>query len=198
MGTGEVCNAFLQAARSPLLFLVRDPRRTIESRLRRVARDLAKEKPGPELRTRLGRAVESRDYGGLGDVFNEDVFPLDRTGWRHLDRQLRRCRKNGIGYRILDASDFRERPGPCLRELCRTWKLDYEENMLEWSDDDGLTLGGMGEQEAWYRRVLQSKGVEAETDSPISPDRLPERFRDHLPFAVGIYEATLADPRLIR
>ena len=198
LGTGEVGDCFLRNAQGPLVFLIREPALTIESRLRVVLGDLSRLEDTPDSKRELiQQAVEARDYSSLDEIVTDSIFPLHYTGWTDLAIQLKRCREQQIDYRIVKASDFRSRPEACLRELCSGWQLRFEENMLDWSSRDGLALGGLGEQGAWYHRVTQSAGVEPETEVAISRDQLPARFSEHLPLAANVYAMASNDPALI-
>ncbi len=198
LGTGAVCRCFLRHARPPLVFLIRDPRRTVASRLRMVLRDLARlpETPEPH-RARIARALNGGDYRDLDDLVPEAVFPLAYTGWSALEHQIAACRREEIAYVVLPAQAFRAQPRPFLEHLCRRWSLAFEESMLAWHADEALRLGGLAEQDAWYRRVVESTGVLPETDAPPDPEHLPRRFRHHLPDALRVYQATLNDPHLL-
>ncbi len=198
LGKGAVCRCFLRHARPPLVFLIRDPRRTVASRLRMVLRDLARlpETPEPH-RARIARALDRRDYRALDDLLSEAVFPLAYTGWSALEHQVATCRRERIGYVILPAHAFRAQPRSFLEHLCRRWGLTFEESMLAWHADDALRLGSLAEQNAWYRRVVESTSVLPETDAPPDPACLPRRFRRHLPDALRVYRATLDDPHLL-
>lgn len=171
---------------------------TIESRLRVVVGDLSLHENTPDSdRELFRRAIKDRDYSDLDEIVTNTVFPLDYTGWADLEAQLRHCREQQIEYRVVNARDFRSRPEACLRELCRCWELEFERSMLDWHSGDGLALGGLSEQGAWYRRVMGSAGIEPETEAAISPNLLPRRFREHLALAINTYEMAGHDPALI-
>lgn len=195
LGTGAVCRAFLRHARPPLVFLIRDPRRTVASRLARVLRDLAARPATPDAhRQRLTHALDAEDFRALDDLVPEAVFPLAYTGWAALAHQVELCRDAGIAYTVVASHDFRTQPRSILEALCRRWNLGFEEKMVRWDATKALPLGGIPTQAAWYRRVAESRGILPETDAPPDPECLPRRFRRHLPDALRIYQALLADP----
>ena len=63
--------------------------------------------------------------------------------------------------------------------------------MLDWSSEGGFSCGQLLEQAAWYRRVLDSGGVQPPTETTMLPERLPERFRQHLVRARRLYDDLL-------
>ncbi len=192
MGTGPVSDSFLRNGREPVVFLIRDPRLCIESRIRRVLADIQKQTASNGRRERIEQALEARDYRELDDVLAEDVFPLAYTGWGALARQLRSCGQAGYAYTVVTATEFRSRPRACLKRLCSRWNLAFEETMLNWKGDE-LTLGALSDQSRWYRRVLGSSGVTPEASSKLPARRFPGRFRSHLKEACGIYREARND-----
>ena len=116
LGVGEVGRLFLHLARKPVLFLIRDPRLAVESRIRMVAGDLARNENTPAVdRARIEQATVQRDYSDMDDLIHEGVFPLYHTGWDALGEQIEFCRSRAIDYAILEAQVLRAHPRECLR-----------------------------------------------------------------------------------
>jgi hypothetical protein len=146
---GNAAAALMELATLPVVFLLRDPRLAIWSRMRM-----------------LGRGSEPVP------------FPPAETGWTALQEQVRHCRLNRIDYALLDASDMRRAPHAVLGPL-----FDR--------------LGGLGDaQHHWYRRILESSGLEPPSE-PIPPlERFPEEdgLRKHVEWALEAYEELRRDP----
>lgn len=197
LGTGDVGRCFLRNARRPLIVLIRDPARAITSRIRMVLRDLARHPDTPPShRARITQALARKDYSRLDDIVTEAVFPLAHTGWNALASQLETCRREEIDYVILPAYVFRRHPESSLKCLCKRLTLPYEDRMLTWTMQDALRLGGLPDQKAWYRRIVESTGVLPETEAIPVSEQLPQRFRVHLSETQCMYRAMLNDPKL--
>ena len=198
LGTAEVCDAFLSSAHSPVVFLTRDPRLSIESRIRMVLADILREgRCTPDESAAITRALDEHDYAALDGVLTEEVFPIAFTGWDAFAIQVERCREASIDHLIVDASTFRTHPREVLQRTLRRVDLAFEEGMLAWSDRDRPEIG-MEEQGAWYRRVLDSTSIEAATEPIVEVDRFPARFREHLPGALATHERLATLPTYVR
>ncbi len=198
LGDGSVCRHFLRQARPPVLFICRDPRLNIESRIRMVLSDLlGRPEVNGAFRHRVESAIEHKDYRGLDDILTEDLFPLDYTGWRHLARQLDICRSVGIDHVIVKAHTLRSEPQACIGRLCARLGLDFENAMLAWGQSGWKPSKGLPEQGPWYERVAESTGILPEAEPVIPEARLPRRFQDHLPFARRIFEEAVASDQAL-
>lgn len=186
LGDGPQVEALFEAVRHPILVLVRAPILTIESRVRMVGGGLLDEgRLSPADADALRAALEARDFGPVGHLFDERVFPLRHAGWRDLRRHLALCRARDIPLFVVDASRFRAAPEATLRAVCARWSLDYDPAMLDWSDG-GFDFGALPEQAPWYARVIASRGVLPPTEAPLSPDRLPPRLAAHVAEAESV------------
>ena len=182
-----------EAMAAPVVFLIRHPRRSLESRIRMVLKDLAKEEPA--LAGRIEQAIESKDYSSVDDLVDEERFPLNFTGWEDLEQQIQKSREHNIDYRIIVAGDFRSNPRACLEPLLTSWGLDFEEAMVDWSRSESFSVGGLDEQSGWYKKVEQSQGVLPEESEILPLEQFPARFREHAEDAERIYQELLNDPR---
>lgn len=124
--------AEFQVATMPVVFLVRDPRLSVLSRMKRRELD--------------------------GDAAS---FPAREAGWRDLTAAIALFREAGTPYVIVDVTDIRRQPEVVLRALCRRLGLRWDPAMLRWKNLSGLRLGNIGgRQDAWYARVLGSTAWE--------------------------------------
>ncbi|MEM8961574.1 MAG: hypothetical protein AAGD38_08860 [Acidobacteriota bacterium] len=188
LGDGPVGRVLLETARPPFVVLIRDPRRTLESRIRRVLRDLVREdRLNADDRARVDTAIEASDFSTLDDVLTPEVFPERFTGWADLDKQIASCRQE-LDFVVVRAETFRADPRSVLEPLCQRWELEVEPGMLDWGSSSSIDVGALPEQAAWYRQVLASTRVRPE-DAPIrSREAFPVRFREPLDHAVVLYE----------
>ncbi|MCB9762424.1 MAG: hypothetical protein H6739_21685 [Alphaproteobacteria bacterium] len=193
-----LARSFLRNSRAPVLFLVRSPLRTIESRLRMVLTDLKAEPTTSEAdRARIEQAIAARDHRGVADLLTEEVFPLWRTGWADLGDQLALCRAEGIDHLIVEAGRFRADPEATLRAVCARLGLPFEPQMLQWQRHDRTPHGAWDAHARWYARVNQSTGVLPPDTEDIQEERFPPRFRAHVPEAMAVYREALSSPSCI-
>ena len=158
---GERFPLLADLATPPLVFLVRDPRRTIASRM-----------------------AKKREAG------DGEIFPEIESGWELLRSQVDWCRAEGVPHLLVDASDFRNRPGELLARLFARLGLPFEEGMLCWKACPELELDNLGGRHRHlYERVLSSTGVLPEATEPPSLDLFPERagWRAHVERCLEIY-----------
>lgn len=190
--------SFLRHCRHPILFLVRSPLLTLESRVRMVLTDLANEdRTSADDKARIRQAIEAKKYQDLDDLVTEDTFPLYRTGWTDLGRQLALCREEGIDHVVVDASRFRSEPEAVLRAVCDRLDLEFEPAMLRWAPRSALPPGALERHAIWYARVGESTGVLPPEDVAVDEAHLPARFRAHLPDAIAVYSLAIASPQCL-
>lgn len=191
----RVAEAFLRCCRAPIVFLVRSPLLTIESRVRLVLTDVMNAPDtAPEDREIIAAAIDRRRYADLDRLVTEEVFPTYRTGWEDLGVQLRFCREQGIDHLVVETSDFRQDPQGMLEALCPRLGLEYEPQMLSWEPGAAELPGALKRHQAWYQRVTNSTGIEPPDPRNPAAEHLPLRFRAHLPHAMAVYESSLSDP----
>jgi hypothetical protein len=136
----------------------------------------------------------------LGGGSEPVAFPSAETGWTALQEQIRHCRLNRIDYALLDASDMRRAPHAVLGALFDRLGLAYSPGLLSWRAVDVDRLGGLGDaQRHWYRRILESSGLEPPTE-PIPPlESFPEEhgLREHVDWALDAYAELRRDPSFV-
>ena len=153
-------------ATQPLVFLLRDPRLTIASRM-------AKKREGGE----------------------SQFFPEIESGWTLLRSQIDWCRDQDIPHVLIDASDFRGQASEVLPLLFDRLGLTFDDDMLKWKACPDVDLDNLGGRHRHlYRRVLSSTGILAEESEPppVASFPKPNGWREHVARCLEIYRG-LAD-----
>jgi hypothetical protein len=150
----------------PIVFLVRDPRLTIASRMRLI-----------------------KHYHGSA------AFDPRETGWTDLEVQIDRCREVGIPYVLVDATDLRSRPEAAFAKLFARLGMTFSPDQLRWSPVTNLDLGRLAPNDRFYERVLASTGIEPPSEEIPAVDDFPtdRGLREHAREAVDIYNRLLED-----
>lgn len=159
-------------ATAPVVFLIRDPRLNIASR--------------------IAKKLETGD---------SPFFPLIETGWELIAEQIDYCRGEGISYALIDASDYRNDPTGVFPELFARFGLDFSTSMLSWQSCDDLEIDNLdGAHSHLYRRVLSSRGVQpAQEPIPELASFVEEKgVRKHVEKCLQIYAELRSDPQHIR
>lgn len=159
---GENFSILLEMTTKPPIFLIRDPRLNIMSRIQ-------KKREG-------GQSID---------------FPLIETGWELLFQQTRFCEQRKRDYSIVDATDFRENPDKILANLFLSLDLPYNQSMLTWGSAENINLDNLGGAHSHlYKRVLKSTGIEAPTEHIPKIDEFPEisGLQQHVLEAMEIYK----------
>jgi hypothetical protein len=149
-------------ATRPVVFLIRDPRLAIASRMKVLRR--------------TGRP---------------EVFPLRESGWEDLARQLAHVRRAGTPHVIVDSSDLRRAPDRVAPALLETLGLSFTSDLLTWESSTATGLSAVsGADDPFYQRVLDSRGIEppAETVPDLSAFPTDGGFREHVAECVARYE----------
>lgn len=157
---GDSFPALAELATRPVVFLIRDPRLTIASRMKVLRRS--------------GRP---------------EVFPLRESGWEDLARQLAYVRGEGIPHAVVDSSDLRRAPETVVPALLETLGLSFTPDLLAWSASDATGLSAVsGAEDPFYQRVLDSQGLEPPAERVPDLDEFPEPLRAHVAECVARYE----------
>lgn len=168
---GQRFPRLLDLATAPVVFLVRDPRLAIESRMRK-----------------------KREVG------DSPLYPLIESGWEQLLRQIEHCREHSTPFLIVDAADFRARPRAVLPRVLERLGLGYDDELLAWRSGEHLEIDNLdGRHDHLYRRVLRSRGIEPPVEVIPSRDFFPEEggWRKHVEWCLESYDRLLtADERL--
>lgn len=160
-----------QLATPPLLFLLRDPRLSIASRMKKKI-----------------------------EVGDSPLFPLIESGWELIELQIRYCRNEGIPLLIVDATEFRNHPAEIFPQVLEPFDLEFEAEMLRWRVCSEVDLDNLeGAHSHLYRRVLGSSGLlRAEAELP-ELGHFPARdgFRDHVVWCLELYRKLLEAPERV-
>lgn len=159
-------------ATTPLVFVLRDPRLSVSSRMRKVV-----------------------------EADGDPLFPHNESGFDALYRQIRACRADGRPYVMVHADDFRREPVPVLSPLFARLGLAFREDQLRWEPAPGMRMGNLrGAQDNFYVRILNSRGIEPPVESPPDLGWFPVYggLRAHVRRCLDLYQELLEDPHLIR
>jgi len=156
---GERIDLLLDLATRPVVFLMRDPRQNIASRIR--------------------KKIE----GG-----ESPVYPSIESGWRLLKSQLGRARERGIEHILVDAGDFRSAPPAVFARVFAKLGLDFTPSMLDWRPCEHIQLDNLdGRHDHLYRRVLASSGIQPPEEMPTLKEFPEGTVRDHVARSLEIY-----------
>lgn len=160
---GDAFPLLAELATRPIVFLVRDPRLSIASRMRVLER--------------AGRPA---------------VFPLRESGWDDFEHQLAHVRAAGIEHLIVDSTHLRAMPTRAAPLILERLGLTYAPELLTWQASSATGLSAVsGADDPFYQRVLESGGLQAPAEDVPSLDAFPETdgFRAHVAECVARYEA---------
>lgn len=167
---GDAFPLLASLATRPLVFLIRDPRLTIASRM--------------QVLRRAGRP---------------EVFPLRESGWEDLARQLAYVRETGIPHAIVDSSDLRSSPETVAPALLERLGLPFAPDLLTWRSSSATGLSAVsGADDPFYQRVLDSQGIEPPAESVPQIADFPEPLRAHVAACLAQYEELRASGSAFR
>lgn len=147
-------------ATRPIVFLIRDPRLTIASRMK-----------------------------VLRAAGRPEAFPLRESGWEDLARQLAHVREAGIPHVVVDSSDLRASPQTVAPSLLARLGLPFTPDLLTWRSSEATGLSAVsGADDPFYQRVLDSQGIEAPTETVPQIADFPEPLRAHVAACLAQYE----------
>lgn len=168
---GDNFSLLAQLTDKPLIFLMRDPRLNISSRI-------AKKE----------------------EVGDSPFFPLIETGWELLADQIKQCEEEQIPHMIVNAAEFRNNPGPTFSQVFSQLDLPFSSETVTWRSNSQLELDNLeGEHTHLYDHVLQSHGMEPDND-PIPPlSWFPEKngMRAHVAKCMKIFQELKNSPARI-
>lgn len=159
---GDAFPLLASLATRPIIFLIRDPRLCVASRM---------------------RVLEASG--------RPQVFPLRESGWDDLARQLDHVRREGIAHTIVDSGDLRADPEAVTPPLLERLGLAYDPSLLSWGASEATGLSSVsGAEDPFYQQVLQSRGIEPDAEPMPALEDFPTRdgFREHVAACVEQYE----------
>ncbi len=159
----------ISLATLPLIFLIRDPRLNIKSRIdKRI------------------QAKQSID------------FPFIETGWELINWQIEQCVIRGVDFVIVEASEMRNNPNEIFSNLSHKLKLPFSPEMLRWQQALQINLDNLNSKHSHlYERVLSSIGIEPaiEPIPNIETFSTESGLRNHVLEALNIYNKLLTHPK---
>jgi hypothetical protein len=164
---GDAFPLLAPLATRPIVFLIRDPRLCIASRM---------------------HVLEASG--------RPQTFPLRESGWDDLERQLEHVRREGIEHVIVDSGDLRADPDAVAPPLLARLGLAYAPELLTWGSSQATGLSSVsGSDDPFYQQVLESRGLEPDTERMPELDEFPaaDGFRAHVEACVAQYEALRAE-----
>lgn len=159
---GDSFPLLINLTKKPVVFLTRDPRQNIASRM-------AKKE----------------------EVGENPLFPLVETGWELIADQIKYCGEHDIPYVIVDAKDFRNQPAAIFKQVFKQLRLPFHCGMLSWNARPDVDIDNLnGDHHHLYQEVLSSTGIYPDTDTIPTLDSFPteNRYRDHVRQSLRIYE----------
>jgi len=159
---GDAFPLLASLATQPIVFLIRDPRLCVASRM---------------------RVLEASG--------RPQVFPLRESGWDDLARQMAHVRAEGIDHVVVDSGDLRADPAAVAPSLLERLGLSYDPTLLSWGASEATGLSAVsGADDPFYRQVLESRGLEPDTERLPELDEFPAEagFRQHVAECVAQYE----------
>lgn len=157
---GDAFPLLATLATRPIVFLIRDPRLTIASRMKVLRAS--------------GRP---------------EAFPLRESGWEDLARQLAYVREAEIPYVVVDSSDLRRAPDAVAPSLLARLGLTFTPDLLTWRSSAATGLSAVsGADDPFYQRVLDSQGIEPPSETVPQIADFPDAMRAHVVACVAQYE----------
>ncbi len=158
-----------EIASKPIIFLIRDPRLNIASRIEKK------------------RMVGENIY-----------FPHIETGWELLQMQISYCEAQELPYMIVDSTDFRNHPHSLFPQIFAQFMLPFSPEMLAWNPcEDSVDLDNLdGKHRHLYARVLNSDCLQPATEAIPDIDEFPvdHGIREHVEFCLEIYNSLKESP----
>ncbi len=159
---GDYFSILCALASKPLIFLIRDPRLNIASRIEKK------------------RMVGDNIY-----------FPHIETGWELLREQIAYCAAQKLPFMIVDSTDFRNFPYSVFTQVFAQFSLPFSPEMLIWNPcEDAVELDNLdGKHRHLYARVLHSKLLQPASEAIPEIDEFPKEhgIREHVEFCLDIY-----------
>lgn len=166
---GKYFNLLINLTKKPIIFLIRDPRLSILSRVKML---------------KQGR--------------NDSDFPITEAGWIDLNYQINHCQESNVPFLIVDSQDFRGYPEIVFQEVFHKLEIPFSKSMLSWKDAGNINLGNLGDaQKHWYYKALSSINMKPENDITLEVDLLSKQMKDHISACLEIYNNARNNPHTV-
>ncbi|GJM41720.1 MAG: hypothetical protein DHS20C20_20020 [Ardenticatenaceae bacterium] len=170
---GDHFPLLFEIASKPIIFLIRDPRLNIASRI--------------EKKRMVGESI---------------FFPHIETGWELLQKKVAFCEQNDIPHMIVDSTDFRNHPTEIFPQIFARFMLPFSPEMLAWNPcEDAVNLDNLdGKHQHLYARVLNSDSLQPANEAIPEVTEFPEAhgIREHVEFCLDIYSSLRKSPDRLR
>lgn len=158
-------------ATTPIVFLIRDPRLNIFSRIQKKL-----------------------------EVGDHPYFPLIETGWELIQQQINYCKEQSIPYLLVDSNDFRNHPSLIFPKVFSHFQLPFDPKMLQWKSCEEVNLDNLeGKHTHLYEKVLRSRALNPVSEPVPELEAFPEEhgIRDHVIACLNIYNSLSGDERRV-
>ncbi|WP_420629217.1 hypothetical protein [Candidatus Leptofilum sp.] len=170
---GDNFPILFEIASKPIIFLIRDPRLNIASRI--------------EKKRMVGESI---------------YFPHIETGWELLQKKISYCEKHAVPHMIVDSTEFRNHPQEVFPQIFEKFMLPFSPEMLIWNPcEDEVSLDNLdGKHQHLYARVLNSNALQPAHEAVPEIDEFPEEhgIHEHVEFCLDIYKTLRTSSNRIR
>jgi hypothetical protein len=169
---GKNLDILIRLATRPIIFLIRDPRKNIASR------------------------IKNKVIGGA-----PKKYPFVESGWHLIQKQIGYCRKNGIPFCVIDSRDFRNEPKEFLGALFQRIGLQFTPKMLSWRAVPDVELDNLGgPHQHLYHRILNSRGLVPDKNPAPRLEYFSsgDGFRKHVQECLIIYQQIRQAPERVQ
>lgn len=169
---GEHLDFLVGLATKPIVFLIRDPRINIASRIKHKL---------------LGGAPA--------------MYPFIESGWHLIQQQIIECRARDVPFCIIESKDFRNHPEIYLNALFTKLNLPFSKQILTWTASPAVELDNLGGLHAHlYEKILSSNRLTPDTDITPALDQfsIENGFQKHVEECMQIYCSIQTYPEIVR
>ena len=153
--------------KKPIIFLIRDPRLNIQSRITKKL-----------------------------EVGDSPFYPFQESGWHLIYEQVQYCKDNDIAYNIVNASDFRNHATSIFSQIFENLSLNFSEEMLSWESLPEVEIDNLeGSHSHLYKKVLSSTSLRPTSEAipELEFFTSEQGVRDHVIGCIKIYDLLQKD-----
>jgi hypothetical protein len=198
IGTEDFRKVFFEHASSPIIFLLRNPKLSIESKIRRIFSDLINNNSLSDKEINLlNNALKSHDYKHTDRFITDTYLSPEQTGWSVLYKQVVYCLENDIKFVLFETDNMRATPKKALIKLCTSLNINFEDNMINWKNEPFPDHGILPEQK-WFARISSSTTIQPPTEKAIPLNNFPEKLLKHVESDISIYQKLINHPNNLK